>query len=108
MAAITIRTARAAKGTAVPRWPTRAPGLARRAADRVAAAVLVLAVAAAVLQLAAELLSWPVPGAIIAVTVLAIMLRRGLRRRRRAPAPAGSPGCRPAAGRALSAEPSSR
>jgi hypothetical protein len=49
-------------------------GMARRAMDYAAATVLACAVAAALLQLVAELASFPAPVAVTAITVLAAVL----------------------------------
>lgn len=72
--------------------------MARRATACAAAAVMVCAVGAALLQLAAQILSFPVPVAVTGLTVMAAAflnsLRRHLRTRARhrdGPAPARSP-----------------
>jgi hypothetical protein len=53
---------------------------ARRALDCAAATVLVCAVGAALVQLVAELVSFPAPIAVTAITVTAAALLNGLRR----------------------------
>jgi hypothetical protein len=59
-----------------------APGMARRATDCAAATVLACAVAAALLQLVVELVSFPAPVAVTAITVMAAVLLNSLRRPR--------------------------
>ena len=81
MAAIVIReNAKAA-------WPigraggrATAGGRVRRAMDYAAATVLACAVGAALLQLVAELVSFPAPVAVTAITVMAAALLNSLRR----------------------------
>lgn len=58
----------------------KAREMARRAMDCAAAAVLICAVGAALLQLVAELLSFPAPIAVTAITVIAAALLNSLRR----------------------------
>jgi hypothetical protein len=58
----------------------KARGMARRAMDWAAATVLACAVGAALLQLAAELASFPAPVAVTAITVMAAALLNSLRR----------------------------
>lgn len=81
MAAIAIRE------NAKTAWPAgraggraTARGMARRAMDCAAATVLACAVGAALLQLAAELASFPAPVAVTAITVMAAALLNSLRR----------------------------
>jgi hypothetical protein len=57
--------------------------MVRRAIDCAAAAVLACAVGGALLQLAAELLSFPAPIAVTAITLIAAALLNSLRRRTR-------------------------
>jgi len=81
MAAIVIRqNAKAAWLTAIAGVRAKAREMVRRAMDCAAAAVLVCAVGAALLQLVAELLSFPAPIAVTAITVLAAALLNSLRR----------------------------
>src|SRR5580700_29203 len=81
MAAIVIRqNAKAAWLTAIAGARAKAREMVRRAMDCAAAAVLVCAVGAALLQLVAELLSFPAPIAVTAITVLAAALLNSLRR----------------------------
>ena len=65
---------------------SRACGMARRAVACAAAAILVCAVGAALLQLAAQILSLPAPIAVTGLTVLAAALLGSLRRHLRAQA----------------------
>jgi hypothetical protein len=57
-----------------------ARGMVRRAMDCAAATVLACAVGAALLQLAAELASFPAPVAVTAITAMAALLFNSLRR----------------------------
>ena len=84
MAAIVIR------GNARPTWLTglaslraKACGMARRTTACAAAAVMVCAVGAALLQLAAQILSFSAPIAVTGLTVMAAALLNLLRRRLR-------------------------
>jgi hypothetical protein len=81
MAAIVIRENAKAAGLA-GRADGRAAarGMARRAMDCAAATVLACAVGAALLQLAAELASFPAPVAVTTITVMAAALLNSLRR----------------------------
>jgi hypothetical protein len=82
MAAIVIRqNAKAAWLTGIAGVRAKAREMVRRAMDCAAAAVLVCAVGAALLQLVAELLSFPAPIAVTAITVIAAALLNSLRRR---------------------------
>ena len=81
MTAIVIRE------NAKPTWLNGAIGvrarprvIVRRVMDYAAAAVLACAVGAALLQLAAELVSFPAPIAVTAITVMAVALLNSLRR----------------------------
>ena len=81
MAAIVI------KGNARVTWPAGPAGLpararetARRATAGAAAAVMVCAVGAALLQLAAQILGFPVPIAVTGLTVMTAALLSSLRR----------------------------
>jgi hypothetical protein len=81
MAAIIIRqNAKAAWLTGIAGVHAKAREMVRRAMDRAAAAVLICAVGAALLQLVAELLSLPAPIAASAITVIAVALLNSLRR----------------------------
>ena len=89
MAAIVVRDTANAKAT----WLTRLAGvramacdMAQRAMAWAAAAILICAVAAALVQLAAELLSFPAPIAVTAMTLMAAALLHSLRRHGRRPA----------------------
>ena len=84
MAAIVIR------GHAKARWLTglaslraKASGVVRRAMAWAAAAVMVGAVGAALLQLVAQMLSFPAPIAVTAMTLMAVALLHSLRRHQR-------------------------
>ena len=81
MAAIVIRENAKAAGLA-GRADGRAAarGMARRAMDCAAATVLACAVGAALFQLVAELVSFPAPIAVTAITVMAAALLNSLRR----------------------------
>jgi hypothetical protein len=82
MAVIVIRQdAKAAWLTGIAGVRAKARGMVRRAMDCAAAAVLVCAVVAALLQLVAELVSFPAPIAVTAITVIAAALLNSLRRR---------------------------
>jgi hypothetical protein len=81
MAAIVIRqNAKAAGLAGRAGGRAAARGMVRRAMDYAAATVLACAVAAALLQLVAELASFPAPVAVTAITVLAAVLLNSLRR----------------------------
>ena len=81
MAAIVIReNAKAASLTVIAGARARAGEMVRRAMDCAVATVLVCAVGAALLQLVAELLSFPAPIAVTAITVMAAALLNSLRR----------------------------
>ena len=81
MAAIVIReNAKAAWLTGIVGVCAKAREMVRRAMDCAAAAVLICAVSAALLQLVAELLSFPAPLAVTAITVMAATLLNSLRR----------------------------
>jgi hypothetical protein len=81
MAAIIIReNAKAAWLTGRAGGRAAARGMVRRAMDCAAATVLACAVAAALLQLVAELVGFPAPVAVTAITVLAAVLLNSLRR----------------------------
>ena len=87
MTAILIR------GTAKATWidglagvRPKARAMVHRAMARVAATILICAVAAALAQLAAEFLSFPAPIAVTAMTVMAAALLHSLCRRLRTPA----------------------
>jgi hypothetical protein len=89
MAVIVIRDNADAKAT----WHTGLPGLratacdmAQRAMACAAAAILICAVAAALVQLAAELLSFPAPIAVTGMTLMAAALLHSLCRHLRRPA----------------------
>jgi len=58
----------------------KAREMVRRAMDCAAATVLICVVSAALLQLVAELLSFPAPIAVTAITVVAAALLNSLRR----------------------------
>jgi hypothetical protein len=88
MAVIVIRgNARAAWLTGLARWCARARDMARRALACAAAGVMIGAVGAALLQLAAEIVSFPAPVAVAGITVITAALLnslcRGLRARAR-------------------------
>jgi membrane protein implicated in regulation of membrane protease activity len=81
MAAIVIRqNAKAAWLTGIAGVQAKTPEMLRRAMDCAAATVLACAVGAALLQLVAELLSFPAPVAVTAITVMAAALLNSLRR----------------------------
>ena len=85
MAAIVIREN--AKATWVPGMasvPAKACDMVRRAVDYAAAAVMICAVGTALLELAAQIASFPAPIAVTAFTVIAVTLFQSLRRHRRA------------------------
>ena len=98
MAVIVIRgNARAAWLTGLARLCARARDMARRALACAAAAVMIGAVGAALLQLAAEIVSFPAPVAAAGITVITAALLnslcRGLRARaRHRDGPASRPG----------------
>ncbi len=82
MAAIFIRgTARVAWLTGLTSLRARAWDMAQRATGYVAAAVMVCAVGAALLQLAAQILSFSGPIAVTGITVMTAALLNLLRRR---------------------------
>ena len=64
----------------------KARDMGRRAIACAAATILICAVAAALVQLAAELLSFPAPIAVTAMTLMAAALLTSLCRHRRTPA----------------------
>ena len=75
------------RGNAKATWLTglaslraRASGVVRRAMACAAAAVMVCAVGAALLQLVDQMLSFPVPIAVTGITVMAVALVKALRR----------------------------
>lgn len=81
MTAIVIRgNARVRWLTGLASWRARACDVAKRVTAYVAAAVMACAVGAAVLQLAAQILSFSAPIAITGLTVLAVALFSSLRR----------------------------
>jgi hypothetical protein len=81
MAAIVIRdNAKAAWLTGTAGVRAKAREMARRALDCAAATVLACAVGAALFQLVAELVSFPAPIAVTAITVIAAALLNSLRR----------------------------
>ena len=81
MAAIVIgENAKAAWFTGIAGVRTKTREMVRRAMDYAAATVLICAVSAALLQLVAELLSFPAPIAATAITVVAAALLNSLRR----------------------------
>ena len=81
MAAIVIsQNAKAAWLNGIAGVRAKAREMVRRAMDYSAAAVLICAVGAALLQLIAELLSFPAPIAVTAITVIAAALLNSLRR----------------------------
>jgi hypothetical protein len=85
MAAIVIREN--AKATWVPGMASvraKACDIVRRAVDYAAAAVMICAVGTALLELAAQIASFPAPIAVTAFTVIAVTLFQSLRRHRRA------------------------
>jgi hypothetical protein len=87
MTAIVIRdTTKAAWLTGLAGVRPKARDMARRAMACAAATILICAVAAAVVQLAAELLSFPAPIAVTAMTLMAAALLHSLCRRLRTPA----------------------
>ena len=81
MAAIVIReSAKAAWLTGIVGVRAKAREMVRRVLDCAAAAVLACAVGAALFQLVAELVSFPAPIAVTAITVMAAVLLNSLRR----------------------------
>ncbi len=81
MAAIVIRgNARVTWLTGPARLPARARDMAQRAAACAAAAVMACAAGAVLLQLAAQILSFPAPVAVTGLTVMAAALLHALRR----------------------------
>jgi hypothetical protein len=82
MAAIVIRgTVRAAWLTGLASLRARACDMARRATACAAAAVMVCAVGAALVQLAAQILSFSAPIAVTGITVMTAAVLNVLRRR---------------------------
>jgi hypothetical protein len=80
MAAILIReNARATRLTALAGLRAKTCGMVRRAMACTAATVLICAVGAALLRLAAQILSFPAPIAVTAMTLLAAALLNSLR-----------------------------
>jgi hypothetical protein len=85
MAAIIIgQNAKTAWLTGIAGVRAKAREMVRRAMDRAAAAILICAVGAALLQLVAELLSFPAPIAVTAITLMTAILLNSLRRHLRA------------------------
>ncbi len=81
MAAIVVRgNARAAWLTGLASLRAKACGTAQRAMACAAAAVMICAVGAALLQLVAEILSFPAPIAVTGITVMTAALLNLLRR----------------------------
>jgi hypothetical protein len=81
MAAIVIReNAKAACRAGRAGGHATACGMVRRAIDCAAATVIACAVGAVLVQLAAELVSFPAPVAVTAITVMAAALLNSLRR----------------------------
>ena len=81
MAAVVIRdNAKATWLTGLAGVRAKARDMVQRAMAYAAAAVMMCAVAAALLQLAAELLSFPAPIAVTAMTLMAAALLNSLRR----------------------------
>lgn len=92
MAATVIRANAKATGLAgMAGVRTKACGTVQRAMACVATAVMVCAVGAALLQLAAQMLSFPAPIAVTGIAVMAVALLHSLRRhlRTRAGHPCG-------------------
>jgi hypothetical protein len=84
MTAIVIRdTAKATSLAGLAGVRPKARDMVQRAMARAAATILICAVAAALAQLAAELLSFPAPIAVTAMTLMAVALLRPLCRRLR-------------------------
>jgi hypothetical protein len=84
MTAIVIRHTKATWPTAMAGVRVRACGMAQRAMACAAATVMVCAVGVALLQLAAQMLSFPAPIAVTAITFMAAALLNSLRRHLRA------------------------
>ena len=83
MAAIVIReNAKAIWLPSVASVRAKAGDTVRRAMDYAAAAVMICAVGAALLQLAVQLASFPAPVAVTAFTLIAVALSRSLCRHR--------------------------
>lgn len=81
MAAIVIRGNAKATGPAVmARLRAKACGTFQRATAYMAAAVMVCAAGAALLQLAVQMLSFPAPIAVTGISVMAVALLNSLRR----------------------------
>jgi hypothetical protein len=81
MAAIVIReNPKATWLTGIAGIHAKARRMLRRVMAYAAAAVLICAVGAALLQLVAQILSFPVPIAVIAITLIAVALLNSLRR----------------------------
>lgn len=84
MAAIVIRrNAKATEPAGLARLRARACGMVQRAMTYMAAAVMVCAAGAALLQLAVQILSFPAPIAVPGITVMAAASLNSLRRRLR-------------------------
>jgi hypothetical protein len=87
MAAIVIRdNAKATWLTGLAGVRAQARGMGQRAMACAAATILICAIAAALVQLAAELLSFPAPIAVTAMTLTAAALLNSLCRHLRTPA----------------------
>jgi hypothetical protein len=81
MAAIVIRdNAKATWLTGLAAVRAKARDMVHRAMANAAATIMICAVGAALLQLVAELLSFPAPIAVTAITVIAVALLNSLRR----------------------------
>ena len=84
MAAVVIRgSTKAAWLTGLASLRARACGMVRRGMAYAAAAIMACAVGAALLQVAAEIVSFPAPIAVIGLTMMAAAAFRWLRRHRR-------------------------
>ena len=82
MAAIVIReNAKAIWLPGVASVRAKAGDMVRRAMDYVAAAVMICAIGAALLELAVQMASFSAPVAVTAFTLIAVTLSRSLRRR---------------------------
>ena len=93
MAVIVIRgNAKATWLTGLASLRARASGVVRRAMACAAAAVMVCAVGAALLQLVDQMLSFPVPIAVTGITVMAVALVKALRRHLRTGGSPRTPG----------------
>ena len=84
MTAIVFRDAKATWPTAVAGVGGRACDLAQRAMACVAATIMVCAVGVALLQLVVQILGFPAPIAVTAITFMAAALLNALRRHLRA------------------------